>query len=54
MSPLSNCVTVDQAKRSYSYHRQPKREMRGNNVNATYANVLTLALERCCVTKMRF
>ena len=34
--------------------RRPKREMRGNNYeNETYAN-LTLAFERCCVTKMRF
>ena len=41
-------------------HRRPKREIRRNNfnyflkckINETYANV-TLAFERCCVTKMR-
>ena len=52
MSPLSDCVTVDQA-RNYAILITGGPSARINNVNETYANV-TLALERCCATKMRF
>ena len=51
--------TTEQTYQTTSYrpvnHRRPKRKMRGiiDMFHLTYANV-TLAFERCCVTKMRF